>query len=309
MDRIKCLECSEQAAIIAHNRTKPYCTEHFVQYFEKKVFQTIREYKMIRKGEHVAVGLSGGKDSSVTLYLLKKLQERLPFKLSAIILDEGIKGYRDEAYKKAKELCKKLKIKLYYFSFLKEYKITIDNVSKVSKKFGPCSYCGVLRRELLDKAAKKIKADKIATGHNLDDIAQTIILNVIRNEPKRLLRISPNSELGIQSNKEKKFIVRIWPLAKMPEIEVATYALIKNLSMHFQDCPYAFEAMRQKVREMLNLLEDSYPGTKVRIFKFLENLKLILELEDKKTEIKKCKKCGRPAALDLCAKCKLLSYL
>ncbi|MEM3361772.1 MAG: TIGR00269 family protein [Candidatus Anstonellaceae archaeon] len=309
MDRkniIGCIKCSNNAIIIADNRTKPYCEEHFVEYFEKKVFQTIREYKMIKKGEHVAVGLSGGKDSTVTLYLLKKLQQRLPFKLSAILMDEGIRGYRDKAYKQAKKQCKEIGVKLHYFSFVKEYGVNIDKISKLTKKFGTCSYCGVLRRDLLEKAAKKIKANKIATGHNLDDIAQTIILNIIRNEPKRLLRISPNSQLTKQES-SSEFLPRIFPLAKMAEIEVAAYAMLKNLNMHFQDCPYANQAMRQKVREIINILEDSYPGTKIRIYRFLENLKSLRK--EQQQGLKKCKKCNKPSSTNLCAKCKLLRDL
>jgi uncharacterized protein (TIGR00269 family) len=307
---IKCLKCSNDAIILAHNRSKPYCEEHFKEYFEKKVFQTIREYKMIKKGEHIAVALSGGKDSSTLLYVLYKLKQKMPFSISAILINEGIKGYRDKALKEAEKLCKKLNIKLYVYSFSKEFKTNIDKISKNKNRYGTCSYCGVFRRYLLNKAAKKIKAEKLALGHNLDDVAQTILLNIIRNEPKRLLRFGLNLK-----EENKDFIKRIRPLAKLSEIEVATYAIINNLSMHYQDCPYAQEAMRQKVREILNELEDRYPGTKIRIFNCLQALqKEFSELSFKKIntsrdEINKCMLCSSPSSTKICTKCKLLMQL
>ncbi|MFN3909687.1 MAG: TIGR00269 family protein [Candidatus Anstonellaceae archaeon] len=304
MDKIKCLKCKEDAIIVADNKTKPYCQNHFLDYFEKKVFHTIREYRMIKKDEHIAVALSGGKDSTTLLYILKKLQEQFPFKLSAIFLDEGIKGYRDKAYEQAKKTAKKLKVPLYRFSFDKEYGTTIDKIVKKKNRFGSCSYCGVFRRDLLNKAAKKIKASKLAVGHNLDDAVQTIILNLIRNEPHRLMRFGPNIK-----NVNNEFITRIQPLIKIAEIEVATYALINDLNMHFHDCPYAQQAMRQLVREIVNQIEDKYPGTKIRIFRFLETLQMEYKRKNEPKAIGRCAKCDQVSSSKICSKCKLLEQL
>jgi uncharacterized protein (TIGR00269 family) len=300
VDKLKCIKCKQDAIIVVDDNTKPYCEKHFVEYFEKKVFQTVREYSMIKKNDHVAVGLSGGKDSTTLLYVLAKLQKKLPFKLSAILIDEGIKGYRDKAYIQAKKQAKKLNIPLFRISFKEYTGKSLDKIVKLKQRSGSCTYCGVFRRYLLNKTAKKIKATKLAIGHNLDDIAQTIILNVIRNEPKRLLRFGPNSP-----SSSEDFIPRIQPLAKLAEIEVATYALIKKLNMHFEDCPYAQEAMRQKVREIVNELEDRYPGTKKRIFNFLKTLQQNFGQANKEKKIFKCAICSMPSSSKICMACKL----
>ncbi len=270
----------------------------FFKFTEKRFFQTVRQFSMIKAKEKIAVGLSGGKDSSVLLYLLKKLQKKMPIKLHAIIVDEGIKGYRDKSIKNAIKLAEKLEVDYTLKSFYDIYKKTIDDIAE--EKMRTCTYCGVMRRTLLNKIAREINANKLAIGHNLDDLAQTVLMNIMRNEPLRLARIiSPIVE-------SKLFIPRIKPLIRIPEREIAAYAVMKNLPVDLEPCPYTQNAFRNIIKHKLNEIEEQYPGTKFKIFNSFLFLEKLIRKENKNKKINYCKICGEPSSEEICMKCKLL---
>ncbi|MFH1285782.1 MAG: TIGR00269 family protein, partial [Candidatus Micrarchaeota archaeon] len=295
----------------------------FVFYFEKRVKRTIREYEMVKKGERIGVALSGGKDSLATLYLMNEVCKSMRAKLIAISVDEGIAGYRGALLKNARALCRKLKVKHEVFSFKKEIGKSMDEVAKIERRGGigrslklrgaeppavrreaACTYCGVFRRWILNKAARELKLDKLATGHNLDDVAQTTLMNVMRNEPFRLARFGASG--GIIESKE--FVPRVKPLFRIPEKEVAQYAILTGLPVKFSECPYASEAFRGRVRKFVNEIEEEYPGTKFKIMRSFLVLKKGLASIYKKGELgelKKCERCFEPSSAKLCKCCEL----
>ncbi|MDE1798067.1 MAG: TIGR00269 family protein, partial [Candidatus Micrarchaeota archaeon] len=193
---------------------------------------------------------------------------------------------------------------------------------KSSRSFGACTYCGVFRRTLLNRAARRLKVDKLAMGHNLDDAAQTVLMNLMRNEPARLARFGPGAIMREGRAKgrglspqggQSSLVPRIQPLIRCPEKEVALYAVLHGIGIHFMSCPNASEAMRQTVRQQLNEMEDKYPGTKARIFNaFLTMQPALLEgmgTDAGAKEIGVCKSCGDASSGDRCAACKLLQSL
>ncbi|MEM2963394.1 MAG: TIGR00269 family protein [Candidatus Anstonellales archaeon] len=303
---LKCHKCDREATAYLISLNINLCKNHFTEYFEKKFFRTIREFELIKKDETVAVGLSGGKDSSVMLYCLKKLQNIFPFKLVAITVDEGIRGYRPSSLILAKKLCRRLGIPLKIVSFRSYIGKSLDEIVKRRKRQS-CSFCGVFRRYLLNKAAKEISADKLAIGHNLDDFAQTAIMNIIRNEPSRLARF------GVRSGvfEEGGFVTRIKPLARLGEKEVAIYALLRKIPLHMRECPYARHALRQRVRKMINELEERYPGTKQRIFASFLDIQSALKKKYalRKSAIKLCRSCGEPSGGSICMSCKMIEKI
>ncbi|MFA5076931.1 MAG: TIGR00269 family protein [Candidatus Micrarchaeia archaeon] len=299
----KCSACGKPAAIRLAYAARHLCAGCFVKYFEKRFLDTVREYRMIRPREKIAIGLSGGKDSVVLLHLLAKLRKKLPFEIVAITIDEGIAGYRSKTLAVAKQECKKLKIPLKVLSFRKGTGFSLDEIMK--KEGNACSWCGVFRRYLLNRGARTEHASKIAIGHNLDDVAQTVLMNMMRNEPARLARfLEPVSE-------DDAFVPRIRPLMRAPEKEIAAYAMMKGIGIKYSECPYAYQSFRQHVKGQLNETEGEYPGTKIRILKsFLEMEKLMRAgLGKGKTEILKCSRCREPASANLCMACKMMERL
>ncbi|MBI5228237.1 TIGR00269 family protein [Candidatus Micrarchaeota archaeon] len=299
----KC-HCGAEPSVFLNYSNAHLCQQHFIHMFDKRFRATVRNNQMIKKNDRVAIGLSGGKDSMVLLHSLAELKKDLPFELVAITIDEGIKGYREKTIKVAKAECVKLGVEHFVFSYEKEAGKTMDEIVSDNSEDIPCSHCGVMRRYLLNRSAREVNATKMATGHNLDDMAQTIMMNIMRNEPARLARLNE------PMLKDAKFVQRIRPLMVTPEREVAIYAIMKDIELERMECPYARFAFRGHIRKMINEAEEKYPGTK---FKIVNSL---LEMEDalrakysKGAVLSACEKCGEPSSSNLCMYCKTVKFV
>lgn len=291
--------CGEEPAVFLHYSRKHYCSKHFIRMFDKRFRKTVREQKLLRKGDRIAIGLSGGKDSCVLLHSLAEIKKDLPIELVAVTIDEGIKGYRERTLNIAKRECEALGIEHVVFSYEGDVGKSMDSIVKENPDDIPCSHCGVLRRYLLNRGAKQVGANKLATGHNLDDIAQTVFMNLMRNEPSRLARFSDPFV------KSDRFVQRIRPLMKTPEKEVAIYAMLKGIEIEGIECPYAKFAFRGHVRKMLNEAEERYPGTKFKVVNtFLEIEGALRAKYAEGAELRSCSVCGEPTSDTICMFCK-----
>jgi uncharacterized protein (TIGR00269 family) len=262
---------------------------------------------MFNPDDRIAVALSGGKDSLTLLHIMHKIEKEFPkAELYAITVDEGIKGYRDEALENAVKACKNLKIKHLTVSFKELFSFTLDEIAEIIEdvegELTPCSYCGVLRRKALNFAAKKLEATKIATAHSLDDEIQTLLLNIIHGDVLKITR--PPQE----SLEAKNFVPRVKPLREIPEAEIAFYAYLKGISFQSKVCPYAPQALRSEIRFFLNQLEENHPGIKYTIYHSLEKLKSLIR-PPSKPEIVFCSICGEPASKTICEACNMISRL
>ncbi len=240
--------------------------------------------------------MSGGKDSGVMLHLLSKQTDP-----EAILIDEGIEGYRDKNVENAKKVCEELDVPLNIYSFEEEYGFRLDDLDDKNLSRGPCSYCGVLRRSLLNEKSRELGFDKLAIGHNLDDEAQTGLMNFVRGEFHRIARMG--KEVGVVE--EEDFVKRFKPLRRCPEKEVVTYGLLIGLDAGFDECPYVKQAYRADIRDSLNDWEEKYPGTKFSVLNSSDELAGLIE-DEFRGEIKKCSECGEPCAGDICQKCSML---
>lgn len=295
-----CKKCVSEPVIELSNSNVSLCDNCFVKYVERKVAKTISEYKLVEKNDFIGVAVSGGKDSITVLHLLNKLQHKKKhFELLAIAVDEGIAGYR--SLDALKEYCKEEDIKLHTFSFKEEFSFSLDDgLKKTSKK--PCSLCGVLRRTVLNKEARKLGVNKLATGHNLDDEAQSVLMNYLKGNTDRSIRLGPKTS----AVKNEKFIQRIKPLYFLSEKEVATYAFLKKFPVKFTECPNTSLSFRNGVRDLLNDFESKYPGTKhALINSFLELLPVMIKAHKGKSA-RSCINCGEPSSSDVCNACKMI---
>jgi uncharacterized protein (TIGR00269 family) len=297
---IKCKKCAHNAIIFQKYSGMHLCKKHFVEDVERKIKLTIRQDYSIRKNDVIAVALSGGKDSSVALYIIHKILGNRPdTEIVAISVDEGIEGYRSNSLEVAKNLTRMLGVRHIIRSFEEVHGVTMDELAALEREKGTCSYCGVLRNNILNRAALDIGATKLVTGHNLDDEAQTILLNHLRGDVDRMVRFSqPAAVEGL--------VLRAKPLRNIPEKEVALYALVNSLPVDFSECPYAGEALRGEVREMLNNFEIKHPGTKYSLLRGFDKLAGALAKELPPARIEKCRICGETCTEDVCQACKLL---
>jgi len=265
---------------------------------------------MFNYNDRIAVAVSGGKDSISLLHILTKLERKYPkASLVAVTVDEGIKGYRDEALKIAAENCRKLSIEHRIVSFKKLYGYALDEIVKAVKqekenKLTPCAYCGVLRRKALNIAAKQVNANKIATAHTLDDETQTFLLNIFHGDTWRIAREKP-----VTDETHPKLVQKVKPFCEIPEKETALYAYLRNIKFQSTPCPYASEALRNDIRNMLNRMEEKHAGIKFTIFNSVERLRPIMENTIKKEHLQTCSECGEPTAEKTCKTCQMLQQI
>jgi uncharacterized protein (TIGR00269 family) len=304
-----CTSCSLRSAFFARTYSgEKLCKKCFSDSIESKVKETINKYKMLRFDDRIAVAVSGGKDSTNLLHILAKTQKnQLNSSIIAIIVDEGIQNYRDEALEIAISNCTQLGIKHKIVSFKDLYGFTLDEIisrRKKDKTQSSCAFCGVLRRKAINYAARLVKADKIATGHTLDDEVQTVLMNIFHGDLTRLTKGSPVSEVV-----HSCFVQKVKPFCEVLERESALYAYVKNIRFQDKPCPYASESLRNDVRSMLNYMEEKHAGTKFTVFKTIEKIRPVLEQINRKNSFMECNNCGEPSSSGLCKACEMLNQI
>ncbi len=293
------MNCCSQKPIFEMHSGEKLCKAHFTGYFEAKVFKTIRQFNLIEKAENLGVALSGGKDSLTVLHILNRFSVQNPkIKINAIAIDEGIHNYREKTLKTALDFCSKNNIQLHIFSYKDEFGLTLDEMLKILN-VKPCAICGIFRRYLLNKKSRELKLTKLATGHNLDDECQSVLMNQMRNDVKASARLGPKSGLV----KDEKFVQRIKPLYLCTEKEVTTYAFVNGLLDNFNECPNVSQSFRAQVRDAINDLESKFPGTKYAIINSFLHVLPYLKERFKEGAIKVCMNCSEPGSNDVCNAC------
>ncbi len=309
---MKCSFCEKPAAVELRYAGKVFCRDHFTRMFWKRARRTIANNDLIEPNDVLGLALSGGKDSVACLHLLHRLLRSRPdTKMMAITIDEGIAGYRAKSVRIAGKNCRKLGVRHEVISFKREFGKTLDQIVKTAdgRKTGysPCTFCGVLRRYLLNKSARKFGCTKLVTAHNLDDEAATVLMNVMRGDVSRLGRVG--AKVGISG--WDGFVQRVKPFAEIPEKESALFGFLCGLEADYSTCPYAGRSFRGSVREMLNGLESRYPGVKFSIAESAAKMADAVRRGEKKKGggPSKCPKCGETSAQGVCQACRCLELV
>ncbi|HYM39548.1 MAG TPA: TIGR00269 family protein [Thermoplasmata archaeon] len=300
-----CDRCDAPPVIFIRYSGAHLCAAHFREYVERRVKQEIRrELDLSGGATKIAVGLSGGKDSSTTLVLLHDyLGRRTDVTLEAITVDEGIAGYRPPSLETAKALCAQLGVAHHVVSYQDTQGFEMDRVVRLDPDAIPCSYCGVFRRHALNETAREIGADFLATGLNLDDTAESILMNVARGDVDRLARLGPHEHV------QPGLIPRLQPLRMIPELEAYLYAFLRQIPFHDAECPYAARAQRGRFKELLHRLEGDSPGTRHAIVRGYDGLRPALQAAWPPASLRACARCGEPTIHDLCKACELRGRL
>ena len=270
--------------------------ESFNSYIENTAISVIKDYRLIEPGEKIAVGLSGGKDSVLTLYILSKFIDDLDFEMVAVSIDEGISGYRGEGIKTARKVARDLGVEFVEKSFKDEFGFRLDDISDFYKS--SCIPCGVFRRNLLNKTAYQLGADKLATGHNMDDEIQSFLMSFARADFRRFTKFGPKLD-----KIHPKLVPRIKPLWKIPEKDVGIWAILNGVDVHFAECPYSHTSLRAKMKDHLNRLEGKRLGTKIAI---LESFDKTFKFDKIAVELGECEFCGEPSSLRICKACEMV---
>ena len=301
---ITCEICKTQRASVKRPKTgEAVCKECFFEAFEYEVHRTITKNKLFTPGELVAIGASGGKDSTVLAYVLKVLNERHKYgiRLFLLSIDEGITGYRDDSLESVKRNQDEFGLPLKIVSYKELYGWTMDAIVQQIGLRNNCTFCGVFRRQALDRGALLLGVDKIATGHNADDIAETVLMNILRGDIARLRRctdIVTGSEGAISRCKPFKYTY---------EKEIVMYAYFKKLDYFSTECIYSPNAYRGHARAYLKDLEAIRSSSIIDIIHSGDSL--AIKADVKMPVQGKCKRCGYISSQDLCKACVLLEGL
>ena len=299
---MQCSKCQNTAVYTRKYSGESLCSECFSNSILRKAAKTISKYKMIKNGDLVCVGVSGGKDSLVLLDTLKKMSQSHNFKIIAVTIDEGIPGYRDEALDIVKEFCTKLDVEFKIYSYKDLFDLTLSESLDLreSEKTSSCSICGILRRRALDHAAKEIGANVIATGHNLDDTLQTFLINTLSGDTSKIGWMNPENE--------GKELRKIKPLSEIYESEIVFYAFTNNLPFQSEPCPHMNEGIRTEIREFLNSLEDHRSGIKNNMYHSILKISNIMRAVNDK-EKRNCQICGSECSGIICSVCNMITNL
>jgi len=280
----------------------------FIKYFESKVKSTIKKYKLASKKDKIIVACSGGKDSTTTLYLLKKLG----FNVEALHIDLLIGKWSDENRKNLEKFCKDLGVRLHIINMREEYGSSICYIRsniQAKQKLTNCAICGVIKKWILNKKARELlkgKKARIATGHNLDDEAETVLMNFFKGSPNLSATSSPKT--GIIS--DKKFVKRIKPLYFLTNKEVAKYSKLHKFPILYDPCVCLVGTLRKKTRKILAELIKKDKDVKHNIVNnFLRILPILIKQASKDKQIRYYKICSEPSRGEICKRCKLLKVL
>ncbi len=307
-----CSKCPAGAVTHLRYSGQHLCRAHFLESFTKRAKAEVAKQGRLPEGT-VAVALSGGKDSVSVLHFLHETTRGHPrIRLVAVTVDEGIVGYRDSALEVCREVTERLGVpwKVIRTRDLAGY--TMDDYA--AGRAGPkaeshddrarpaCGPCGVFRRVGMNRLAREAGAAAVVTGHNLDDMAQTILMNHLKGDVERLARLAPHDpEEAVPG-----LVPRLLPFRSIPEKEVLLYALLQGLPVHQEsECPYAVRAHRFALRGVLLQLEEATPGTRHALLRGQERLKPILLAGLPREPVAVCPACGEATSGATCKACEL----
>ena len=265
---------------------------------EKKVKGTIGKYKLFGKSDKIVVALSGGKDSTSVLYILKKLG----YDVSGLMIDLHLGEWSEIHNRNMRKFCGEIDVPLTIVDLREEMGqgiCFIKAVLKKKKNLTGCSVCGTVKRWVLNKWARKLGGDVLVTGHNLDDEAQNVLMNFLKGN----VLLGINSSPATGGGKAKGFVQRVKPLFFVPESEIRKYAEGKEFEILYDKCPCAFGTYRVETRGWMNNISD------VEKLKIVEGFMKIRDGLCVSGELRKCVKCGEPSSGEVCSFCRIVGCL
>ena len=295
---VKCSICGEKAVAIIRYARLRLCKRHFLEFVERKVERAIRRYGLVGRGDRVVVAVSGGKDSSTLASILAKLSGKLGYKLYLLYIDLGIPVYSKANREKVIELSKTINKPLIVVDVKEVLGLTVPELAfKVRRPV--CSVCGVVKRYIMNAVAVELKASALAMGHNLDDLAAYVLKEFFNQNLEQISKLGPRTE-----SVEGLAVGRIRPLYEVYERESLLYVLLSRIPFLPDECPHVRRGtMEFKIKELLDSLEESFPGIKIGLMRRLaKNLESYPKPSQK---LSRCKACGLIASGELCSFCKI----
>lgn len=322
LDIRACDRCAQTAVLHQVYSGQHLCAAHLAKSVRKRVGRALREQLDLpsdaRDGDGnpavMLVCISGGKDSAVMLDMLVRiLGDRRDLELVCGCVDEGIDGYRVPSMECARELATSFGLPFETIAYpdlgFKRMDAVVEAMPRLAEThreargMKACSYCGVFRRQGLNALADRVGARWMALGHNLDDTAQAVLMNLSKGETERILRLAPHTAAPIDG-----LVPRILPLRWVPEREIHAHAIGAGLPIHHDACPHAGGALRQKHRAHLAAMEAANPGTMHGLVHSMDQIRALAP-KPMGGDASPCETCGEPSSQVVCQTCTFRDWL
>lgn len=291
--RMRCDKCRREAVLFQEYSGQHLCKQHFEADFERKAKHEIRSHHWLAPGDHIAVAFPGDANSSALLCFLKKLTfSRRDIQISAISIDEGRRDYRDPGI--ARGIPGLAGTECIRVSFAEKIGMTADEIADWKGIVLAGTYCRVIRNYLLNKTAIEHGVTKLASGDDLDDMAASVMKNILQGNP----------EILIQSDRTgPDKISVIHPFITIPKKEVALYTAFYAGSDDTSRCPFTSGPFETDVHELLDNFTLRHPATKYALMNLKKNLENTCFT--KVDSVHSCERCGEPGE-GLCTSCRII---
>ncbi|WP_324716087.1 TIGR00269 family protein [Carboxydochorda subterranea] len=291
---MKCVKCRGPAVVEVSRHHAAFCRDHFVEHVLRQVQRAIEDEGMLAPDDRILVAVSGGKDSLALWDIL----HRLGYRPDGLHVQLGIGAYSEESAARTRAFAGERGLTLHVVSVAEEIGFGIGELARRTRRI-PCSACGMTKRHLFNRFAREHGYTVVATGHNLDDEAATLLGNVLHWQLDYMARQS-----AVMPATEEGLVKKVKPLVRLAEREVAAYAVLQGIDYEVDECPMAAGATSHLYKEVLNRLEHVAPGTKQQfVFGFYERGRRHFPKEP--VRLQACRVCGEPTPGEVCAFCRL----
>jgi uncharacterized protein (TIGR00269 family) len=290
---MKCRRCWNPAIIEIRRHNAAFCQPCFLHYFARQVRRAIEDHDMFRADDRILVAVSGGKDSLALWNVLLDIG----YAASGMYLGLGIGEYSDRSGELARAFAQTRGAELIHVDLQGEYGFDIPTAGRKGSR-STCSVCGLSKRYIFNRVALDHGFDVVATGHNLDDEAATLLGNTLRWQTEFIARQFP--VLAAREGMVRK----VKPLHRVSERETAAYAFLQGIDYIVEECPLVGGNTQLKYKEAMNGLESGSPGTKASFYLgYLDRAAGLFKGEDT-ASLTSCERCGQPTTGRFCAFCR-----
>lgn len=295
---MRCRRCRRPAVIEVRRHNAAFCRDCFVHHVHEQVRRAIEAYEMFTPKDRILVAVSGGKDSLALWDILLELG----YRASGLYVGLGIGGYSARSGELVRAFARQREAELIEVDLATEYGFDIPTAGRRGSR-SSCSVCGLSKRYVFNRVAMERGFDVLATGHNLDDEAATLLGNTLRWQTDYIARQFPvlPAENGLRR--------KVKPLYRLSELETAAYAFLRGIEYVVEECPLVAGNTQLRYKEALNLLESTSPGTKAQfLLSFLERAAPLFARQDE-VALRPCERCGQPTTGRFCAFCRTRAQL
>jgi tRNA-5-methyluridine54 2-sulfurtransferase len=291
---MKCKRCGGGAVIEVRRHNAAFCRDCFVVVVRNQVAKAIHEFDMFAPDDRILVAVSGGKDSLALWDVLLASG----YEVDGLYLGLGIGEYSDRSHELCASFAADRGAKLVAVDLDGSYGFDIPLAGRKGSR-SSCAVCGLSKRYVFNKAAREGGYDVVATGHNLDDEAATLLGNTLRWNVEYIARQSPVLPA------EAELVKKVKPLYRLSELETAAYAFLRGIDYVVEECPLVAGNTQLRYKEAMNAIEARSPGTKAQFFLgYLDRGMPIFRTAEHEVELSACANCGQATTTTFCAFCR-----